>query len=268
MAAMPENAAPAERTAAPPPDTKTRLTHKLPTYRAGFAKHMDCLRAYAVLSEGGTKAVHYVKIADIIKLHEANVSSMNPFFQECGFIEKQAGGYVPHAAVVEYNRAHQWNPENAAEKLGGLVLASWFGQALSQRLQFRPMTEDEAIEMLAAECNAGPEMKGQLRMLIEFAEASGVVRREGGQLFALRGTPVAQTEPVVLSTIASPRVTPESFPAPAAAASQAASPAGGAINFQVSVNVDLAQMKGWSADRIAAFFAGIAQVLAAQEKGG
>ena len=38
----------------------------------------------------------------------------------------------------------------------------------------------------------------------------------------------------------------------------------GAMRFNVSFTVDMAEMANWRADRIAAFFAGIAQVLAAK----
>ena len=40
----------------------------------------------------------------------------------------------------------------------------------------------------------------------------------------------------------------------------------GAVSFQVGIQVDMQELRGWEADRIAAFFSGIAQVLAA--KGG
>src|SRR5690606_32424101 len=88
----------------PTAEARPRLTKKLPTFRVGFAKQMDALRAYAVLSEGGKKPVHYTRIADIIKVHEANVSSMNPFFLENGLIEKNGNGYIPAPDVVEYSR--------------------------------------------------------------------------------------------------------------------------------------------------------------------
>src|SRR5689334_7260683 len=93
------------------PDSKARLTKKLPTFRVGFPKQLDALRAYAVLSEGGTKPVHYRRVGDIIKVHEANVSSMNPFLLENGFLDKN---YTPTAPVLEYSRQYQWNPETAA----------------------------------------------------------------------------------------------------------------------------------------------------------
>jgi hypothetical protein len=43
-----------------------------------------------------------------------------------------------------------------------------------------------------------------------------------------------------------------------------AAPTNGVVQFHVSVRVDMAEFAGWEAERISAFFAGIAQVLAAK----
>jgi hypothetical protein len=250
----------------------SKTTKKLPTFRVGLSKQLDALRAYAVLSENGTKAVHYTKVAEIIKVHEANVSSMNPFFFESGFIERQqGGGFMPVSAIIDYNRAFSWNPETAGAKLAPVVSATWFGMAIVRRLQFRAMTEEEAVEVLASECMAGPDSRLQLRMLLDYCETAGIVLRENGQLRIPR-------EPVQPSSapIASSPAPPEPVAAavgmagsrPAFYGGGQASPAEGGINFQVSIHVDLAEMKAWPADRIAAFFAGMAQVLAAQENKG
>lgn len=242
---------------------KSQPTKKLPTFRVGFAKQLDALRGYAVISDGGTKPVHYSKVADLIKVHEANVSSMNPFFLENGFIEKSGGMYLPAPAILEYNRQHSWNAETAARKLAPIVLHSWFGRAILQRLQFRTMSEDEAIEALAAECMAGPTAKPQLRMLIDYCDAAGILARANGQLTA---AVVGETTPhqhIESPEADAPRQEP-AVPEPMIAPKVATNTGAGGINFSVAVDVNLADMKDWSPDRITAFFAGIAQVLAAK----
>jgi hypothetical protein len=45
-----------------------------------------------------------------------------------------------------------------------------------------------------------------------------------------------------------------------------AAPTEGIVQFHVSVRVDMGEFKGWAPERIAAFFGGIAQVLAAKGK--
>ena len=263
-----------EKNAGPPApkatETKRRLTKKVPTFRAGFAKHLDCLRAYAVLSEEGSKPVHYVNIGSIIKLHDANVSSMNPFFMESGLIEKQQGKYMPSSAVLEYNRAYSWDKETAGHKLAPVIRNTWFGQELTQRLQFGSMDEDTATQMFADKCRAGPEVRGQLRMLIDFCEVAGLVKRDGSQIFPTDSTAPKRPEPEPAQPDSQPSIKPPASPAPESPAlkpREGLPPNSGTVHFQISADVDMAQMRGWSADRISAFFAGIAQVLAAQGQG-
>jgi hypothetical protein len=252
-------------------DAKPRPTKKLPTFRVGYEKQMDALRAYAVLSENGTKGVHYGKIADIIKVHEANVSSMNPFFVEVGFIEKREPGYMPTAPVIEYNRQYSWNQETAAQKLAPIIANSWFGQALGHRLQFRAMTEEQAIETLAAECGAGPEAKPQLRMLLDYCQSAGLLERNNGQVsmpaMPWLKTPAAQEpEPAPSSPPPQPASPgPTTRPAPSVVLTPGQE---SSIHLNIGIEVNLAEMKDWPADRIAAFFAGIAQVLAAKNADG
>ncbi|WP_298724440.1 hypothetical protein [uncultured Ferrovibrio sp.] len=237
-------------------------TRKLPTTRAGFSKQMDALRAYALLSSNGSLPVRYPKVGETIKMHESNVSSMNPFFLDNGFIEKQGNGYIPHPAVLEFNRAYSWNPETAAQKLAPLLRETWFAQVLMHRLSFRAMPEDEAIEHLASACNAGPDAKLSLRLIIDYMEAGGLIRRENGALVAIHAAPTGPAEPERPQVLQAP-AQPAQSPPPA---SMADAMKAGAINFQISVSVDMAQISTWPADRIASFFSGIAQVIAAQQK--
>jgi len=255
----------------PASESKSRLSKKLPTFRAGFTKQLDALRAYAVLSDNGTKVVHYTKVAEIIKVHEANMSSMNPFFLEVGFLEKRDAGYVPTLPVLEYNRQYSWNQDTAAQKLSPIIVKSWFGQALVHRLQFRSMSEDDAIETLAGECMAGPQARPQLRMLLDYCEAGDILERANGQV-TQRPFPRDTPQPSVTLPPITEEVRNEK-PHPAADAPARAKPfAGvaptpnqdGSINLNIGLQVSLAEMKDWPADRIAAFFAGIAQVLAAK----
>lgn len=266
--------------AATPVDAKPRLSKKLPTFRVGFQKQMDALRAYAVLSDNGTKPVHYSRIAEVIKVHEANVSSMNPFFLEIGLIAKAANGYAPTAEVLDYNRAYSWNADTAGSRLAPVIRNTWFAQELTPRLLFRSLAEDEAIQILADAANAGPEAKPQLRILIDFCEGAGIIERANGalKLILVGGqpqpvesesypAPVLESELPPCPVPMPPPVRPAFSPPPPAIPTNAPSNAGG-IGFEVSINVSMAEMKDWTPERITAFFTGIAQVLAAKNQSG
>jgi hypothetical protein len=244
-------------------DQASKLTKKLPTFRVGFTKQIDALRAYALLSGNGTAAVRYSKVAETIGIHESNVSSMNPFFVENGFIEKSGNGYMPTPAVLEFNRAHAWNPATASQKLAPVIRQTWFARALIQKLAFRPMSEDDAIEVLAAECNGGPDAKGQIKVLIDYLDAGALLKRENGQLAALKASDDGEPASKTASQLPTP---PTSEPAPPVSTQPFAAQSG-AISFQISVNVSMAELAGWAPDRITAFFAGVAQAMAAQKNG-
>lgn len=277
----------------PPPADQTAkrsLRYKLPTFRVGFQKQMEALKAYAILSENGSKPVHYTRIAEVIKVHEANVSSMNPFFLEIGLVIKAHNGYLPSGAVLDYNRARSWNEETAPHKLAPLIRQTWFCQELTQRLQFRDLTESEALQALADLANATGEAKPQLRILLDFCEATKIIDRANGVLKLL---PVSNGSAEIESSSAAAQPEPPPMPPPppwAAVPPPSPVPAqpepsrsmfaetgsykstggqsAGSMNFDISINVNMTEMKEWTPERITAFFAGIAQVLAAKNQGG
>jgi hypothetical protein len=264
---------PAPTPAAQAADAKHRPTHKLPSFRIGFWKQMDLVRAYAALSENGTKPVHYTRVAEIVSVHEANVSSANPFFQSIGLILKASNGFLPSAALLEYNRAYSWDKDTAIVKLQPAILNTWFAQELTHRLQFRPLSEDAAILALAESCNAGPEAKPQLRVLLELCAATQIIDRANGQLTLL---PVGVEEGKVaarqkrIEKEVEPEVDPKPEPVNVSSTITPSndSQRDGAISLDIRMSVSMTEIQGWSPDRISAFFAGIAQVLAAKNQGG
>jgi hypothetical protein len=247
------------------PDVRAKATRKLPSTRLGFPKQLEVLRAFALLSAGGASPVHYGKVAQTVRAHDSNVSTMNPFFVENGLLLRQGNQHLPAQEVLEFARKHSWNKDSAATALGPIVGKTWFADAIMARLHFKPLSENEAVEILAAACSAGPEAKPQLRMLIDYMEASSLLRRENGQLIA-----------IVPQHVPPPAIQPPAEPPPSAppapqggGTAMASTPTGlsaGRVAFHVNVDVDMAELSSWSADRIAAFFKGVAEVIAAQNK--
>jgi len=250
------------------PAKKVKPTKALPTDRINVAKQLEILRAYAAASQYGAKAVSNGEVASMVGMIPETISLGNGFLSSVGFIQKGEGGWIVASDVQAFLRAYEWNKETAANKLAPLIEASWFCQLLSPKLRFRTVEEDEAISILADASGAAPEYKRQLRMLIEFLEATGVVQRDGSQL-KLRSsasTPdpdsTRQESPKSSIQPEAPPDTPVgSRPRVSTGFSQMAE---GAMRFNVSFNVDMAEMGTWRADRIAAFFNGLAQVLAAK----
>jgi hypothetical protein len=231
----------------------------------------------------GAKPVRVNDLAAISKINATNIYMANSFLADVGLIQKTDAGFLPSPEAISYARAFEWKPDTAPQKLAALIRSSWFADEILPKVDFRDVHEDEALSDLAQVAEAGPEYRNQIRPLLDFLEAVGLVRREGEMLrkgkavAAMRDEPVGPTASVSPSSSASPSASVS--PSPTATVPQARSTVAtgfsqqpeGVVQFHVSVRVDMAELSGWAPERISAFFAGIAQVLAAKgavEKGG
>src|SRR5947199_4851281 len=140
-------------TVADAPSTKQRAEKNgtkiiLPTDRISAPKQLDLLRGWAAASGPSNKPVTNEDVSAIVKMAPSTIQMANAFFVDLGFLQKSGPTYVPCAEVMSFNRAHEWNPENAPHKLATIVEQSWFGQAILPRLAFASISEREAIEAL------------------------------------------------------------------------------------------------------------------------
>lgn len=247
---------------------ESRPTKFLPTDRVSFPKQLEALRAYATGSSQGATAVDNAAAGALVGLAKHTISLLNPFFIENGFLAKVDGGFLPTSHVLNFARAHQWNSETAPQRLAPLVSASWFGQAILPRLQFRNLTDDEAIQLLGEASTAPTRYRANLEILLEYLVAAGLVVKENG---AMRAVPVG-AEPAPPREKAGvemmqPEMTVREVQAPRAAVTTAFSQnseGAGLVQFHISVKVDMGEFRTWTPSRISAFFGGIAQVLAAK----
>lgn len=238
---------------------RRRPTETLPTNRIKISKQLDILRAYAASSGPNLKPVTNEDVASIVGMNESTVSLANAFFNKMGFLEKGSGGYIPCEEVREFNRAHDWGPETAGHKLAPRIKDAWFAEAIIPKLSFSPMSEKAVLGAFADACSAEQDYEPQLKVLLDYMEVAGIVTRDGEEVHLVkRGS---KTEP---ATPAKEHAKERAGLIPPLPHTQ--SGAEGAVNFNVSMRVSMSEIAGWEPDRISAFFAGIAQVLAA--KGG
>lgn len=243
---------------------RTRPTKTLPTERINFKRQLEILRAYGVAFNQSGKPVANKEVADIVKMAETTTSLANAFFTDTGLLQRsQDGGFVPAPDVVQFVNAFRWSPDTASQKIAPIIATTWFAQALMPLVSFRPVEENEAIETLALQASASPEYRNQLGMLVDYMEGAGLVQRDGSLIRARAGASTPPT-PQPDTTAPVPKVdTPASRGSISTGFSR---PSDGGVQFSVDVNVDMKEIATWSPERINAFFAGIAQVLAA--KGG
>lgn len=254
-------AKPKKRKAAPAAK-KERPKRFLPTDRIGFLKQLDLLRAWAAASGPDNRMVTNNDVAAIVGLSASTIALANPFFADVGFLQKMDGGFVPAQDVVSFARAYEWNPETATHKLAPIVTESWFGKALSGTLAFRAMDEREAIQALADAISAGPDFEDQLRTVLSFMQAAGVLQQEGQQVRQAR--PSTSPTPAASPSPPQPAAEPREGPQGRSVTTAFTQAPEGILQFHVSVRVDMKEFVGWQPDRISRFFEGIAAVLRAK----
>ena len=248
---------------APSADSNNRPNKFLPTDRITFIRQLDILRGWAAASGPTNKIVSNNDVADIVKMQASTISMGNAFFAQNGFLTKADGGYVPAPEVFSFLRSYSWSPETAATKLAPIIAKTWFAEELLPALAYGPLSTDDAIKHLADACTAGPEYRGQLRFLLDYLGNSGLIEWDGAQV--RKGNINPSVTPSPNTDIPQ---TP-SNPPPAAEPSKRVAPTffgttEGAVNFNVSVRVEMSEFKTWKPEVVAAFFNGMAQVLAAK----
>jgi hypothetical protein len=248
----------------------------LPTDRIAFSKQLDILRAWAAASGPGGKSVYNADVAKLVKMAGSTISLANPFFTDVGLLLRVDGGMVPSPEVSSFNHAYQWNADTAAFKLAPVIERTWFAEALIPSLTMGQIAEGEAIATLSESGGAGKDYADQLHTLLEYMQAAGMIVLDGGFVRRVRtGADFAATSAAATTTTITPNPNANSEQSAGDGREQFAprhspvstaffKPAEGMVNFHVSFKVDMTEMGGWSADRISAFFAGVAQVLNAK----
>jgi hypothetical protein len=251
--------------------SKSKPTKMLPTTRISVAKQLDILRAYAAASGKGTKPATTEEAGEIVKMAATTVVMANAFLCNAGLLKRSGtGSYLPSTEVIDFLGAWDWDQKTASHKLGPCLRRTWFAEALLPRISYGAIDEKDAVTVLADAAKATPDKEKELRMLIEFLVAGGVVQGEGGQIRLAKST--ASIDPVpTRPEEQKPLDTDTSVRSGRVTTAYAAQAPGGGVDFNISVHVDMKEFGDWRPDRITAFFRGIAEVLSAKadvEKGG
>jgi hypothetical protein len=258
-----------------PKTPKIKLTKVLPTNRIGLDKQFVLLRAYAAAHASFNEPVSIRQVAGVAKMDRTGISLANGFLLDVGLLAKSGTGFIPTDPTIAFNHAYEWNAETAPQKLAGVLQKTWFAQKLTPLIMMGAISENDAIRELASESSAGPEHKGQLKIILEILEKSGVIKRENdsyvrGASFRKNGTSDVDSEEPNTPSVSAPEQREREYaretPVRSATTTTFNQMTAGAVQFSINVKVDMAEFAGWDPNRITAFFGGIAQVLAAKAK--
>ncbi len=250
-----------------PEKSRTKPNYSLPTQRITCEKQLNLLRAYAAVSGPSKKSVKIDEVVEVSKIGNGTISMANAFFVEAGLLLKSDAGFLPSESVRAFALAYEWGPETAAHKLAPTLRETWFAGRVIPKLSMGPVREAELFDDLAMTAAVGPDFKTRIRLLIDFLEESGIVTREGdnvkkGPMFS--GSAAASPAAIHEKPLPAASDAPPQRDQRSGVNTAFTQMTGGAVNFNIAVKVDMDEFKGWQADRIAAFFGGIAAVLSAK----
>lgn len=180
---------------------RSRPRKSLPTDRLKREVQLRVLEGFAKLS--GTDR-RYVTSENVQQTAVRDVSLntlplSNAFFVETGWLEKKGRGtFAATEALINYRRRAAMNPDDprARQELRETMKDAWYWAPLRGQLEFGGSSEDDAIQILMFEANAAPEHGRQLRMLLEWVEWAGLIRRDGDRwVLADAGTPAETNDP-------------------------------------------------------------------------
>ena len=246
---------------------RTPPTKVLATTRIAYSRQFDTARAFVIASPEGN-AVTLGEVSPHADLSVNTLSMITSFLVAANLLTRSEGSkFKPTAATIEFERQYHWNQDTAKHALAPALQNSWFGQAIINRLKMRgSMPTKEAIELLASESVATPEYEPQIKTTLDWLIDTGVVDEEGGvikisrkQIRSITPTPPAE------ATNGGGGGTTE-IKQHVEHVVQSSDDQAGTIKLNVAIQISVKELEAMTPDRIAAFFQGLAAVVAA--KGG
>jgi hypothetical protein len=164
--------APARNRAAQRP----RTSRPLPTDRLKFAIQPAALKAIAVASNYGERAVGGEDIAAKLGVSANTAALNNAFFADVGLIVRESKGlYKPVEAASEFARRATFNETEAATHLRTLFSDYWAFQDVKQQLLLGPATQKQMIQVLAHTAGASKDHETQLLNILLWLEFVGLI---------------------------------------------------------------------------------------------
>ncbi len=162
------------------------LKQTLPSERLSIERWSEAMRAYPVVFEAnGGKPVTNDAAGNVIGMAGTTIVMSNAFLCDAKLLTrvKEDGqndpAFVPSPELMAFNKAHEWDPPTAGDKLRPAFERMWFCEALLPRLKMRAYEVKEVLTVLAEACGAGKEYESRLLTLLDLIAFAGVIVKEG-----------------------------------------------------------------------------------------
>jgi hypothetical protein len=155
----------------------------LPTDRLKFETQVAALKAIAIKSEYGKRAVGGDDLASALSVATTTGGLNNAFFLDSGLITREGRGqYKPTDIVNEFARKHSFDERAAGLLLAGTLAETWYYRAVRERLSISSATRDQMIGVLAHEAGATKERELQLGSLLDWLQYGGLIDARGAEV--------------------------------------------------------------------------------------
>lgn len=163
---------------------RPRTAKALPTDRLKFDAQVMALKALAMESHNGSRAVGSAELARRIGVADATAGLNNNFFSEAGLAVKAGKGkYKPTEAALKFEREASFDQAAAAkENLAGPLSKTWFFKEVKSQIALGDAAENRIIAVLASAAGASGVHRPKLVSLLEWLKFAGLVTVKGGQV--------------------------------------------------------------------------------------
>ena len=168
-----------------PARPRPRTARALPTDRLKFELQVRALRALALESQNGARAVGAPELANRIGVADSTAPLNNAFFAEAGLAIKAGRGlFKPTQATLDFERDAGFEDiETAARKhLAGPLSRAWFFGEIKSQISMGDAAESRIMSVLTNAAGASSVHRVKLISLLDWLALAGLITREGGEI--------------------------------------------------------------------------------------
>lgn len=229
----------------------------LPTNKLALKRQLEILQASVNLFETTRKPFRFEEIGSLLNMPLTTVQQVRTFFRASGLWQKEGrAGFIPSRPAIEYYHAHQSSPDDAAKKLNPLLNRAWFAEVLRSVLVSGQAQIEKVVNLLLHEAELSADQQGQAKNLLYLMAQTGILEIDGSLIRKGALFPQEKTKPS-----SGEAKTSKSPPVNSDKGLRVENKTGENNAVEIRISIAPAVLAGWDAEKLQAFFGGIANLL-------